>query len=125
MEDETASLLAKTLGRGGNQRTEAFWAILILSLPTFAAFLIVVTATLHANMSVYLLIPLTAVAPVCLISAVGIAIAKRHSIGHQLSRIAWTVLALALLAGIAAIGFREAKTADKLLIAGQFQRRTN
>jgi hypothetical protein len=105
MEDETASLLRKTLGRARNQRTEAFWAVVILSLPAFAAFLIVVTAMRHPNMSVYLLIPLTVVAPACLISAIGIAIAKRHHMDHQLSRIAWTVLALAFLAGIAAIGF--------------------
>jgi hypothetical protein len=76
------------------QRT--FWAVVLLSLPTFVAFLIVMTAMRHPNMSVYLLIPLTAVAPACLIGAIGIAIAKRHSMSYLLSRVAWAVLALAL-----------------------------
>lgn len=97
----------KTLGSARNQRTAPFWIVVILSLPTFVAFLIVVTAMLHPNMWAYLLIPLTVVAPVCLISAIGITIAKRRSMGHQLFRIAWTLLALAFLAGMAAIGVVE------------------
>jgi Na+/H+ antiporter NhaA len=87
-----------------NQRTELFWAVVGLSLPTFVAFAIVITALLHPNMSVYLLIPLTAIAPISLVCAIIIVIGKRHSMGHQLSRLAWTVLALAVLAGVAAIG---------------------
>ena len=86
-------------------RQRTFWAVVILSLPTFVAFLIVVTAMRYPNMSVYLLFPLTAVAPVCLVSAIGIAITKRHSMSHPLSQIAWAVLALACIAGIATIGF--------------------
>jgi hypothetical protein len=97
-----------TIGPAGmqfSQRTWPFWAVVGLSLPTFVAFLIVVTAMLHPNMSGYLLIPLTVIAPICLICAIIIAIGKRHTMGHQLSRVAWAVLALAVLAGIAAIGF--------------------
>jgi len=105
MEEGTrCSPLGTTLGSVRNQRTGPFWTVVILSLPTFVAFLIVVTAMLHPNMWVYLLIPLTVVAPACLLIAIVITIAKRHSMGHQLSRVAWTVLALAFLAGMSAIG---------------------
>jgi|HubBroStandDraft_6_1064221.scaffolds.fasta_scaffold350674_2 hypothetical protein len=81
----------------------SFWLVVILSLPTFAAFLIVVSATLHPNMSVYLLIPLAFVAPFCLLGAVIFAIQARHSMPRQLFRGACIVLSLALVVGMAAV----------------------
>jgi high-affinity K+ transport system ATPase subunit B len=77
----------------------SFWLVVILSLPTFAAFLIVVSAIMHPNMSVYLLIPLTPIAPGCLLGAVIFAIQARHSMPRQLFRGACVVLLLALVVG--------------------------
>jgi hypothetical protein len=76
-----------------------------LTLPTFAALLMVVTAVLHPNASAYLLFPLTFIAPGGFICAIIIAVGARHSMSHRLFRVAWIVLALAFLAGMAAIGF--------------------
>ena len=100
---EEGTPLGKIIGSTRNQRTGPLYTVVILSLPTFVAFLIVIAAMLHPNMSVYLLIPLVVAAPACLVIAIVITIAKRHSMGHQISRVAWTVLGLAFLAGMAAI----------------------
>jgi len=81
----------------------SFWLIIILCLPSFAALLIVLTATLHPNMSAYLLIPLAFVAPPCLLGALVMAIQVRRSMPRQLFRGACVVLLLAFAAGAAVI----------------------
>lgn len=86
-----------------NQQTWPLWTVVILSLPTFAAFLIVISGMLVPNVWVYLLVPLAVVAPVGFVGAIGFTVATRRSMGHRLFRAAWIVLVIALIAGIAAI----------------------
>jgi uncharacterized membrane-anchored protein len=86
-----------------NQQKWPLWTVVILSLPTFAALLIVISGMLVPNVWVYFLIPLAVVAPVGFVSAIGFIVATRRSMDHRLSRAAWIVLVIALLAGIAAI----------------------
>lgn len=93
----------ETQGSIRNQPQWPFWTVVILSLPTFAAFLIVLSAMVRPNVGVYLLIPLMFVAPVGLIIAIGIAVARLF-LHHQLSRATWIVLVLGVFAAMAAIG---------------------
>jgi len=86
-----------------DRRTKSFWAVVILSLPTFAALLIELSAIVHPNVSAYLLIPLTVIAPGGFLGAIAVAAVSRHSMGRQFFRAACVVLAFALFAGIAAI----------------------
>jgi hypothetical protein len=81
----------------------SFWLVVILSLPTFAAFLIVVSATLHPNVSAYLLLPLALIAPFCLLGGLIFTIQVRHSTPRRLFWGAGVVLVLAFVAGVVAI----------------------
>jgi hypothetical protein len=81
----------------------SFWLIVILCLPSFVALLVVLTAMLRPNMSVYLLIPLAFVAPSSLLGAVIMTMQVRRSMPRQLFRGTCVVLLLAFVAGAAAI----------------------
>ncbi len=85
-----------------------FWSsvglsVVGLSLPTFLALCIVVSALVHPNMSVYAILPLAAIAPGCLIAAIILLFQKRHRMSLRLYRRAWAVIGIAVLAGVATI----------------------
>ena len=79
------------------------WLVIALCLPTLCAFLIVVSAVIHPNMLAYFLIPLTLIAPVCLLSAIVITFQHRQSMPRQLLRFARLTIFLAIATGVAAI----------------------
>ena len=88
-------------GRLENPHT-LLWLVIVLSLPTHAAFLIVVTATLYPNTTAYLLIPLALFAPLSFLGAAFFTVQMRHST-PRLFRVACIVLTCTLLLGVATI----------------------
>jgi len=85
-----------------------FWSgvglsVVGLSLPTFLALFILVSALVHPNGWVYALFPLAVIAPACLIAAVVLLFVKRQRISKVVHRRAWAVVALAVLAGVSTI----------------------
>lgn len=74
-----------------------------LTLPTFLALCLVVFAHVYPNPSAYALLPLTLIAPGCLIAAIVLLIRKRQRLSHSLYRRAWAVILLAVLAGASAV----------------------
>jgi len=84
-----------------NPRT--LWLIVGLCLPTIAAFLIVLSVTIHPNMFAYLLMPLMLIAPICLLSAIAVTFYSRHTLARQRLRFACLAILLAIASGIATL----------------------
>jgi hypothetical protein len=78
-------------------------SVLALSTPAFLGLCIVFFAFVYPNMSVYALLPLMVIAPVCLITAIILLIRRRHRLSLRLLRRAWSVTGLAVLAGVTAV----------------------
>ena len=85
-----------------------FWSgvglsVLGLSVPTFLALGIVVSALLYPNGFIYAIFPLAIIAPACLIWAIVLLLVKRQQLSRVLYRRAWAVIGSAVLAGAATI----------------------
>jgi hypothetical protein len=85
-----------------------FWSgvalsVLGLSLPTFLALGIVVSALFYPNGFIYAIFPLAVIAPVCLISSIVLLFMKRQQMSHVLYRRVWAVIGLAVFAGVTTI----------------------
>lgn len=81
-----------------------FWSstgisVLGLSTPAFFGLCIVSFALVYPNVSVYALLPLMVIAPVCLIVAIILLILRRHRVSQRLLLRAYAVVGLAVLAG--------------------------
>lgn len=90
------------------QDDSLFWSntgisIVGLSIPTFLGLCIVCVAFVYPNMSVYALLPLMVIAPVCLIAAIILLIRRRHRTSLRLLRRAWAVIGLAVLAAVTTV----------------------
>ena len=85
-----------------------FWSstgisVLGLSTATFLGLCIVFFALVYPNMSVYALLPLMVIAPVCLIVAIILLIRRRHRLSQRLLLRAYAVIGLAVLAGVTTV----------------------